>query len=200
MKLVFFFFSGLTWFPKFLYQKMHGIHGSSCFSGSWLLMMTWNKFIPKKGGVADGRVRRPEFEFDAFGRDKNLSGILSLTSWIFVKVNMKVTTKIHGDMNFETRIVFSQVFFYLCWNSFQDFLFPFPRGVVFLSFLLPGLLWTSFFPLDLGVVWKIHTKWCPRKLMKGAGRHQHFPTIREVQPDSCLFVHLNELIQQYLPT
>lgn len=76
------------------------------------------------------------------------------------------------------------------------FFSPF-HACCFAFVFLPGLLF-SFFPLYLGVAFHSHHgAW---KLMKGAGRHQHFPTIREVQPDSCLFVHLDELIQQYLPT
>ena len=148
MKLVF-FFSGLTWFPKFLYQKMHGIHGSSCFSGSWLLMMTWNKFIPKKGGVADGRVRRPEFEFDAFWREK-IIGILSLTSWIFVKVNMKVQRKSMEIWILRLELCW-QVFFYLCFflpgfffSPFhvELFCFRFPSRIV--VFFFPSLSWSRF--------------------------------------------------------
>lgn len=139
-------------------------------------------------------LRRREFEFDAFGRDKNLSGIFSLTSWIFVKVNMKVQEN-PWRYEFETRFVLAG---FLLLMLLPSRIFCFPFHACFLSFaFLPGLLF-SFFPLYLGVVF--HSHHGARKLMKGAGRHQHFPTIREVQPDSCLFVHLNESIQQYLPT
>lgn len=118
----------------------------------------------------------------------------SLTSWIFVKVNMKVQEN-PWRYEFETRFVLAG---FLLLMLLPSRIFCFPFHACFLSFaFLPGLLF-SFFPLYLGVVF--HSHHGARKLMKGAGRHQHFPTIREVQPDSCLFVHLDELIQQYLPT
>ena len=150
----------------------------------------------KKGGLRMDGLGGQSLSLMLFGGKKSLRNFKPHIM-DFRKSEHESTTKFHGDMNLRLEELcfrrFSSIYAEIPSRMF--FCFPFHVELFFFRFLLPGLLWTSFFPLDLGVVWKIHTmvRW---KLMKGAGRHQHFPTIREVQPDSCLFVHLDELIQQ----
>ena len=89
----FFFF---TWFPSSSTKKCMESMGPAVEGSMAAARWPEKKFIPKKGGGADGRfgLRRREFELKMLlGGTKISPEFFSLTSWIFVKVNMKVQQK-----------------------------------------------------------------------------------------------------------